>query len=483
MLTENGRVVLQMMLSAASGHARPSGYTVAQIARVLPWLTAHDRRDAMTIKLALDDIERRIEQELEVLQSEKATGFLGRQVTSLLARDYSGRARPTFASEREHSMTKRRQNEALAVSLFVHASILPGEGDPTHNESVRSWLKQVGISLPEGGALESLDSVPYPRGEQRQRASVMEEQRASELEHQRAAAKPEQQRASDLEHGAEGGVPLVTAPLRATMTGSDVQSYGWKLVSGVHDFADTPVGRFALQTRSPPVQARGELHGDETGSVEPSLTPAAGMPGAFLLDLPRGLAVPVVSDLTCILFVGLTMLYEFQIVSTIYASYRCLSFAESPIGSVPNVTGSLCTTLLNIFWAVMIALLMLRKVQADCLSDRFPVPARCTGKVEYALAWAFVASSQLTTLLDKTRYHSYPVWDGSEDEPEAKPGEMTFYGTIVANLLLAVLIAVTSSYEIILALRAALAATWRARDLRLMFEFTEAWVHSTRTFA
>ena len=511
MYTRNGQAVLQLMLSAACGSKRPT-VDVDQIARMLPWLSAFDRRDAMTIKMVLDDIEDLVDDQAQRAEFQAETntgvGFVKEPLLAAL-RESSARGK----RNRERRGRKRsehvQQNHALALSLFVHARINMSPGDAPQGQSVRSWMKQIGITILQGGHHSLLSEGEVSQSTSSKTSGAPD----------RCVATPQRWLDSPLrltagtwpepsqpERDSAHHLPSTLETHQDILVGAAVQVYGWKLVRGVRDFVETPVGRFALEDPLSrlPTSSRG------FGSAAPRATPSdeAGeseAADALHMRLSHMLPSPPILIISQLLFIGLALLqllHSCRVATTsegMTLDDGAAVFPDEDPFVVLYLTPNLVVWLFNVFWSVIMASCLVIKVRSDFCSGGFPIPAHCTGKIEYALGWAVVIMTQFLSLQQPGRV-SPAIWKRHEEQlstDDSHPLNLTdsislsveklppvvFYGEAVVNTLLAFLIGATGLYEIIIAVSHATAATMRTRNPRYLFEFAESWAQAKRRFA
>ena len=113
------------------GTRRPPDHVTDELARTLPWLPAYDRRDTMTIKMVLDDIERIVAAERPPLDERGRTlrhRRLRRQLRSLLCTLRPHRRRARARSSKPDALVRSRRPPQRAdprtrapSDVWVHA--------------------------------------------------------------------------------------------------------------------------------------------------------------------------------------------------------------------------------------------------------------------------------------------------------------------------------------------------------------------------
>jgi len=417
-----------------------------------------------------------------------------------------------------------KHERALALSLFVHAHLIRSPGDNPDNLKLRSWLQQVGVTLSDDGT-----------GEQNQKTVGswtwldLVSTRLSETEE---PVMPDMLSA----HAAESGSALhadldsvATSPARiehdsVQIAARDVCKYHWSLVRGVIDYAITPAGPLAL------IKAA---------------RPEAGQEATIRLDLARRLQVPSLKSMTIGYFYGAALLGVASIVGSaienIHHEYSQFS-NFSPLW-VQGWTDNYLTTIANLFYALCISIFFVRKLRSDFANRCFPIPARCTGKLEYACLWVIIVSGEMCLLLPSTKptraawqsllssddgldasnvtkdiglhrqvlFHSpdqasdQERHDGVEDLPLFSKDSVLFesddgllalpqayaikqqlnspvYMEFSVNVLYLTIFTLVGTYEAVVASAHAFAATWRFGDGRYLFEMSERWAVRKHVF-
>jgi len=196
----HGKYVLRIMYAAAQGKETTSETNLAEMLKInMPWLAGYDRRDALMIAELMDF-------------------FAGHTVDTSL--------------------------DALVLSTFTHARLIPSPGDDTTGRSVRSWLEEIDIRFLASGQLQLFLTDPTWR---------MNLPSAMSSLPSAAAAEWLDRVLDEHAHGTRRVVPqsrdaAATAPDADTLFFRELRDHSWTLARGLsHPYCLTPAGTFWLR--------------------------------------------------------------------------------------------------------------------------------------------------------------------------------------------------------------------------------------------
>lgn len=234
MMASNGSSVLRTMLSRAAG--RPSHtMKMSKVLRTLPWLPAFDRRDIITCKAVLENVQQHL-----------------------------------------HGTAPSKDTDAFAASIYAAALLMPAPGDAIKKRCARAWLAEIGITLYEDKQLtnhlaEEVSSS-LQVGSQEQGSTVP---KADWLD-----SVPRVESASSTTSESQ---PIRNCNYDSTLTLSELQHLGWMRDVGLHTSFRTPAGTMLVSPR-----ARSQ-NGQHIGAVK--LLPPRRMTMAALPPTLLGLAI------------------------------------------------------------------------------------------------------------------------------------------------------------------------------------------------
>jgi len=270
------------------------------------------------------------------------------------------------------------------------------------------------------------------------------------------------------------GAPSPTQPREDSMKksinalrGADLSKCGWTLVRGVHDLAQTPVGRFALK------------EGCTDGQVH--------------LDIARELHTPSLKG-WC-----LTTFYVFVVIAILEQAQFCVAqndlsyyvFPSSSIFYINGVSSDLVQTLREFFLSILILVLLLQKLKSDCRNwPFFPMPLLCSGRVEYVLGWtAYVIFQVLVeapiispTKVDRVLSTRWTT-NSTEFIQSISPRTVQFHLEYVISILYLTLICMIGLLESVVALINCVTASLRYRDFRYLLSATMRRAEGDRLIA
>jgi len=251
------------------------------------------------------------------------------------------------------------------------------------------------------------------------------------------------------------------------LRGADLSKCGWTLVRGVHDLAQTPVGRFALK------------EGCTDGQVH--------------LDIARELHTPSLKG-WC-----LTTFYVFVVIAILEQAQFCVAqndlsyyvFPSSSIFYINGVSSDLVQTLREFFLSILILVLLLQKLKSDCRNwPFFPMPLLCSGRVEYVLGWtAYVIFQVLVeapiispTKVDRVLSTRWTT-NSTEFIQSISPRTVQFHLEYVISILYLTLICMIGLLESVVALINCVTASLRYRDFRYLLSATMRRAEGDRLIA
>ena len=162
----NGHKVLRMMATAAAGVRRPRT-RAESLSQTLPWLSAFDRRDCITIKMVLDDVERIVREEEE--EEEEVKREAARLAALLRAQSTESTSEQTTRPTRADEEPRRKERDTHLSNSRArsHSAKSLTEKQPLLMKSATGRKKSAAVQ-----GIESL-AAPLGRGLQRAHDSTI----------------------------------------------------------------------------------------------------------------------------------------------------------------------------------------------------------------------------------------------------------------------------------------------------------------------
>ena len=497
--------------------------TVGSTAATLPWLSAFDRRDTMTIKMVLDDVERIVAAEGDVdpaqARARDSHGLHGLAQTSARNR----RAETSSLGSKVPTAHWRRTH-ATACSILAHSRLIQSPGDKCDGMSLRSWLSAIGVTLYTGrersllleddddGSLlvapwcECFDTVLDMS------KSATAAQSAGESSARSASAAESAEVAANRTWTATGtnapvGITEVTATPAAIAKATASMFLAWardtvaaakdgvakaKEAASIAMTTSREAGSESTTVQEPIPDGfcgadltacgwriiRGVDDLVETPAGNFALKKEGFAKGTKIrLDLDTQLAVPRLT-ITCM--VSFYLMAVLSLTTTIRYLINDSSTDSRDSRSDLWISGwssDIVEACQDLMWALMFAMTGVQKVRCDSSYGRFPVPLRGSGRLEYVAFWLLFVSLYFTVSLPKAGLSKTSI-----ESSITQSDNMTIYGNhvedhemwfgFICRILHMAAISMLAAYEVVLALSHGLAAAARFRDARYLLAFT-----------